>query len=427
MSFYAKFTHFLFLLFQFVLIVLLVAGFATFLGVLFIGNVEGDVTSLLNLPGKSETLKFVGIAMGGILVALQALATQRRAQAVEDTVAHAEEGQRQERMKNAIEHLGHTSESVRLGGAYELFHLARDTTSPVKAIPLQQTVLDILCSHIRHTTGEIGYREKHTTKPSQEVQGILDLLFKNGTEIFDGLHINLDGSWLNGASLAYANLTEANMCEAHLEGANLSGAKLNGAMLYCTQMRGVYLGKAELNGVHAYEVRLQGADLGQSQLRGAVVLYAQMQGVNLASAQLQGTILVDVNLQGASLEHAQLQGLQCEVNLDRSYSQQMRHAIERKSDLSSVIFEGGMSQNDVDSFLNDFPREEADGILYKEDELQQKEVELRKKIQSHIGRQASHELPKDSGAIVGSYTEEEAEKWIAEYEEAMGEASENEG
>ena len=46
-------------------------------------------------------------------------ATEHQAQANETT----EQGQRQERLKNAIEHLGHESASVRLGGAYELFHL----------------------------------------------------------------------------------------------------------------------------------------------------------------------------------------------------------------------------------------------------------------------------------------------------------------
>ena len=40
------------------------------------------------------------------------------------------------------------SDSVRLGGAYELFHLAQDTEE------LRQTVLDILYAHIRRTTGE---------------------------------------------------------------------------------------------------------------------------------------------------------------------------------------------------------------------------------------------------------------------------------
>ena len=37
----------------------------------------------------------------------------------------------------------------------------------------------------------------------------------------------------------------------------------------------------------------------------------------------------------------------------------------------------------------------------------------------HVGKPESYELPGNSGAITGAYTEEDAEKWIAEYNEAM--------
>ena len=87
---------------------------------------------------KNEILKFLGIGMGGILLAIQAVPSYMRAKAMEDAAKaqagataeqaeanrNAEKGLRQERLKNAIEHLGHVSDSVRLGGAYELFHLA---------------------------------------------------------------------------------------------------------------------------------------------------------------------------------------------------------------------------------------------------------------------------------------------------------------
>ena len=74
--------------------------------------------------------------MGGILVALQALMSYKRAKAIEETASHTEQGLRQERLKNAIEHLGHEKDSVRLGGAYELFHLAEDNKD------LRKTALD---------------------------------------------------------------------------------------------------------------------------------------------------------------------------------------------------------------------------------------------------------------------------------------------
>ena len=73
------------------------------------------VFSLLGVTGKTEpkfeALKFVGIGMGGVLVALQALMSYKRAKAMEktaeaqadaaktqaDAVSKTEQGQRQDR------------------------------------------------------------------------------------------------------------------------------------------------------------------------------------------------------------------------------------------------------------------------------------------------------------------------------------------
>lgn len=85
----------------------------------------------------------------------------------------------------------------------------------------------------------------------------------------------------------------------------------------------------------------------------------------------------------------------------------MRHSIGQESDLSWVIFSGGLSEDDVDSLVKNLDEEEAS--------------ELREKLTPHIGKPESKELPEDSGAITGSYTEEEAEQWIAEYKKAVPE------
>ena len=50
---------------------------------------------------------------------------------------------------------------------------------------------------------------------------------------------------------------------------------------------------------------------------------------------------------------------------------------------------------------------------------------LRAELEPHIGKPESNELPEDSGAITEAYTEEEAEQWIAEYEEAMSASPES--
>ena len=264
----------------------------------------------------------------------QAEATKQQAKANETT----EQGLRQERLKNAIEHLGSSSASVRLGGTYELFHLAKDTKE------WRQTVLDILCAHIRGTRGEKEYREQYAAKPSEEVQNLLTLLFVDGPGVFEGLHINLQGSWLNGTELWVA--------------------------------------------------QLQSADLAKAQLRGATLIAAQFQGADLSKAQFQG----------ADLTQAKLHGVRCEEGGSEGFAERMNQFIGQNSDLSGVIFTGGLQRDNVDSFVKCLPGEEE---------------KLWERLRLHINKPASNELPKDSGAIIGYYTAKEAKQWIAKYNEAM--------
>ena len=143
------------------LIFLLVLLTGLLVSAMFCETCKEWVGGRLGLYTKNRILTFLGIGMGGVLLALQALMSYKRAKAMEDAATaqanaakaqadatkeqakanqNTEQGQRQERLKNAIEHLGHDKDSVRLGGAYELFHLAQDTEG------LRQTVLDILCA-----------------------------------------------------------------------------------------------------------------------------------------------------------------------------------------------------------------------------------------------------------------------------------------
>lgn len=364
---------------------------------------------------KYEALKFLGIGMGGLLIALQALMSYRRAKAMEDAVEKTEQGQQQDRLRNAIEHLGHDKDSVRLGGAYELFHLAEDTEE------LRQTVLDILCAHIRQTTSEDKYREKYKSKPSEEIQSLLTLLFVQKHEVFKGCHIKLQESWLNGAELSIANLQEAELSRTHLQGAWLHEADLKGANLVEAQLQRAHLEKSYLRGANLLKAQLQGADLDEAKLQRAKLSWAYLQGVSLRKAQLQGAFLDKAKLQGANLFMAQLQGAYLELtglhgagNVEWNYltpfANRIRMQIDKESDLSKVIFAGGLSQEDVESLVEGLSKEQAN--------------ELREKLKSHIGKPRSNRRLHDGG-ITGSYTREKAERWIAEYEQAMSEVPED--
>ena len=380
---------------QHILIFLLVTLFSAFVAVMFSETFEKCIGQLLGLSEKNEILKFLGIGFGGILLVWQAVIANKRAQAMGETAKaqvkateeqakanrNTERGQRQERLKNAIEHLGHISDSVRLCGAYELFHLAQD------AEDLRQTVMDILCAHIRRTTGEAEYQEgKYKWKPSEEIQSLLTLMFVEDHEVFKGCRINLQGSWLNGVTLNRARLHRAKLFEVHLQGA--------------------YLSEAQLQEVNLNKACMQGTVLVMAHLQGAYLMLAQLHGSMLIGAHLQGTNLSRAQLQGADLRSTQLQGVRSDIkDSQQSFADRMRNAANKETDLSEVTFTGGLNREIVDSVVENFSDEEA--------------RELRKILEPHIDKPASNQLPEGSGAITEAYTEEEAEPWIAEYEEAM--------
>ena len=408
------------------LIALLVLAFGAFVGVLLSECAEKYISKLLGLCEKNEALKFLGISMGGILIALQALMSYKRAKAMETTAEaqadaakaqakateeqakanqHTEKGQRQERLKNAIEHLGDDKEPMRLGGTYELLHLAKDTEE------LRQTGLDILCANIRRTTGDDEYQRTHKSKPSKEVQGLLTLLFVQEYEVFKGCHINLQESWLNGADLQEARLWKATLVGAHLQKADLCRAHLQRANL----------AEAHLEEASLSEAYLQGADLGLAYLQGAYLQKAHMQGVGLHVAHLQGASLREARLQGAYLGFVELVGANLnQVHLEGARSQaglistpfavRIKMLIGEETDLSRVWFEE-IKQEEMASLIAGLSYEKANA--------------LRRKLTPHIGKPESHELPQNSGAVKGSYTKKDAERWIAEYEQAMSEVPED--
>ena len=308
-----------------------------------------------------------------------------------------------------------------MGGAHELFHLAKDNPE------LRQTVMDILCFHIRDTTKKEEYRKTYQWKTSEEVQSLLTLLFVQQHDVFRGLPINLQESWLNGANLRgarlqKANLTraslretrldlaqlqEANLVEAHLEEtvleqANLQGAKLisvylQGGTLFQARLQRANLWMARLHEAYLSGVHLQGANLADVKLQGAILSEARMQGTNLSRAYLTGAILDNANLQGAGTQ---------DWSSSTPFAERINKSIGKESDLSTVL-SGGIDQKFADALEEGLSDERA--------------KILRESLRPHIDKPFSRGLPANSGAVTGKYTKEEAEEWIAEYEKAMSE------
>ncbi len=417
----------LFLVLQTVLIALLVLALGAFVCFLFLPGAAYSMTEALGMNQKADTLKFLGIGAAGVLVALNALMSYKRAREMEEvaraqanaaveqarataeqarTSRDAELGQRHQRLHYGVEHMGHESVAVRLGGAYELFHLAQDTEA------LRQPVLDILCSHIRRTTEHDTYRRTYRSKPSEEVQSLLSLLFASPRGICKGLQIDLQGSWLNGATLCAAYLCSANLAEARLHGADLVGAQLQGADLSWAHLQAAGLSWARLHGADLVGARLDAASLSRANLQGADLARSTLRGASLGRTHLQGAFIVGANLQGADLTEAQFQGVRSHVDYPDAFAQRMKESIGEETDLSGAIFGGGLTLEEMESILDGMYHETADA--------------MREKLTPHVGKTASYELPEHSGAVIGTYTGEDAEKWIAEFQEATGEAGEEE-
>ena len=230
--------------------------------------------------------KFVAYLLGGGLLLWQVRASSQRAKAAEDTATAmqktadlTEKGNIAERFKNAIEHLGHTSPSIRLGGIYALHHIAIDEDDYCKR------VFQILCAHIRETTTQEGYKQQerfipgidvNVIHPSIEIESILDLLFTRTPEceIYKGCSAYLEHANLVGATLVRANLQNAFLFSSNLEDAYLSNANLQGAFLDFSNLQGARLGNTNLQGCNLQRANLSNAkNLTIEQLLKAKSLY----------------------------------------------------------------------------------------------------------------------------------------------------------
>ena len=283
--------------------------------------------------------------MGGVLLALQAVISHKRARAMEDAARaqagateqqaianrFVERGQRQERLRSAIDHLGSQNISVRLGARYEVFNLAEDT------IELPKVVLDILCAYIRGTTKGQNYRQTYQQAPSNEIQDQIHLLFIENYDVFDGLRVNLEGSWLNGANLHQARLTKANLQNALMQGTVLARAQMQGAMLL---------------GAH-----LDDAIVENTKLHGSLLIGATFAGANVMNTELQGSLLSGTDFEKASVSGLHLEGIsapprnQMEQGISFDFFQLIRQSIDQESGLSGIKLGSVTAAQSIENFI----------------------------------------------------------------------------
>ena len=365
-----------------------------------IGYDAGWIYERLGVTQKAAALKTLGFIIAGIGALLGVVVANRRAKALadsakaaDDTAKAAEAGNRQRAFKDGVGHLGSDKSSVRQGGAHALFHLALEDEK------LRESIAGVLCAHIQETTGAKKYEEQHKDKPSTEMQSLLSLLFTTETvdegrlaRFWQGITPNLDFCYFR---------------RMQLRNAQWRGAKLN-----TTEFQGALLFDANFQGASLLAANLQWAGLNGARFHGAYLDMAQLQGADLQEAQFQGAGFYRTGLQQAKFNRSEFRGISSKEPTDhfQSFEQRIEDRANEKSDFSGVIFEGGMSAEGVAAIESAIEIEGS--ILPRADVV--------KRLKSEIGQPEGHTPP--NGVIDDRYNDEDAERWIQEYREAMGTA-----
>lgn len=228
---------------------------------------------LVNKDGSTKDFYTFWIAIWGVIgIVINIIHSQIRIQNQDKQIDLQSKSQRDSRFSKGIELLGNDNESARTGAAYSLCFLAKDFPDE-----FSKPVFDILCSHIRTLTTSEEYLKKHPTV-SNEVQTILDLLFKN-------IEYRNNNSYPYFADLKGSHLEKAKLEQAHLEATNLKGAHLEGAYLIDPFLEYAFLVEAHLEGAYWVETYIEGIHLEGIQLEGI-----HLEGIHLEGAYISSSI-----------------------------------------------------------------------------------------------------------------------------------------
>ena len=425
-----------------------IVAFFAIIGIFFavwnLYDIWGDDTSAklmhskLTTMNRKETITFIGWGMSGLFAILGLIVLNKRANAQQATAEAQKmtaEAQMQsaevqiqnnefakqqyvdEKYEDAIQNLGHKHAGVRIAAYYSLHRLAKTYKN------LREGIFTQLCTHLRDITTAPDYAGK--TKPTEGVQTLLDILFKSEDSkiIFRGLKANLQRVRLPRADLVAAFLPNTNFRGADLRGADFTLANLRLADFANTKMHGALLRSAQAQRINLYAAQLLGANFDKAQMQLASLEIADARGTNWSVTELQAADLSRTDLRGAMFQHARLQDADLfAANLggafdcwaSGNFKINIKNHIGRPGDLSTCIRRGNMHSDDVEKTAKILPDALAD---YFRDRMQ--------KHSGHVEYGLTQEEINDQDIHIDPYSQEQADEWIAEYKEAMGDISDN--
>ncbi|KAA6323205.1 Secreted effector protein PipB2 [termite gut metagenome] len=313
---------------KYLIIIALVIFFSPIIGVILGNSIIpcwqffNHLHTVFGLDSQKDFFTFWIALFGAIGIAINIYHNQKRIRLQEKQLQKQDEQlqkqqkhidvlsktQQDGRFAKGVELLGNASESARTGAAYNLFFLAKEFPEEYS-----KSVFEILCSHIRTNTNDKEYQDKYKTSPSNEIQTIVDLLFRNYEDEqypFLGYEAILRNSFLAGCDLGSTYLKGAYLTKANLENANLRQADLEGA-----HFKKAYLWEVNLERANLWETHLEGASLWKAHLEGADLRRADLSEANLEEADLSYAYLEDANLEGTNLKGVDLDKAR---NLDKA-------------------------------------------------------------------------------------------------------------
>ncbi|WP_458248848.1 pentapeptide repeat-containing protein [Streptomyces sp. MAI_2237] len=215
----------------------------------------------------------------------------------------ARQGQITERFTRAIDHLGHPTLDVRLGGIYALERIAKNSPDD------QPTVTDILCVFVReHAPWPVGAPEG-PQHPTPAMEPHLPWLTSRAPDVQTALYVLGRRPWhrqehtlyLSRVDLRRAHLSKAQLESANLRHSNLSRAYMPDSNLHSGELVNADLRYANLRGARLTHANLRRAHLQHADLRQALVRGADLRGADLTDADLDGADLTGVTADATTI------------------------------------------------------------------------------------------------------------------------------
>lgn len=241
--------------------------------------------------------------MSGVAVLTGLLFAWQQLDNTSENLQVSQQGQITDRFSRAVEQLGSTDPTIRIGGIYALDRIARDSERD------HRPAMEVLAAFIRGPDDagvETGATPVASTLGEIEARAAFGVIARRDpARDGPGGCINLLRARLAGISLVGAALPNLCLREADLTNANLARADLDD----------VFLQEANLSGANFDEAELVAADLRGAVCLGCNFFGADLTGASFSGANLRGalfdggSVLTETDFNGAVLDGAFLFGV----------------------------------------------------------------------------------------------------------------------